>query len=152
MLKSMSIGKQAELELITFLESLGFNAKLNDNYSLRYEYDIIAEKNSNIVTFEVKYDVMSAKTNNIAIEYHNSKSNKPSGLLATKAKWWVHKIHDSVQICDVQTLKDFTRTETPVKMIEFGGDKNASLLIYEVERFKEICRDLYSIQTFKELL
>jgi len=167
MLKSLAIGKEAEDELVEHLNSIGFSAKRNEVKELRYDYDVLAfstgkyEINheagyagitANFITFEVKNDVMATKTGNVAIEYYNSKQCKPSGIYVTKAKWWVHKIDGILWICEVEKLINFTKTEKADKMIVSGGDKNANLFIYRVDRFTDICRDLKTMVTPEEFL
>ena len=167
MLKSLAIGQEAELELITHLNSIGMKAHVNQVKELRYDYDVLAffggkyeinhEANfagitMDFITFEVKNDVMATRTGNVAIEYFNSKQCKPSGIYVTKAKWWVHKIDGILWVCEVEKLINFTKTEKADKMIVGGGDKNADLFIYRVDRFTDICRDLKTMVTPEEFL
>jgi len=48
------------------------------------------EGGSKIYTIEVKMDCKSMLTGNLFLECHNSRSNTPSGLTATKADFWAH--------------------------------------------------------------
>jgi hypothetical protein len=95
---------------------------------------------------------MAVRTGNIALEYFNSKSMKPSGITATKADWWVHKIDGELWIIRVSDLLNFTKTEKPVRMISRGGDDNADLLLYQIETFTSVARKLSSITSWEELL
>ena len=156
MLKSLAVGKEAENELVTYLESIGMKASINEIKELRYDYDVKAsyyddgEMDEFHTTFEVKNDKMATKTGNIAIEYYNSKQCKPSGIYVTKAKWWVHKINGIMWICEVEKLINFTKDHKADKMIVGGGDKNADLFIYRVDRFTDIFKDLRTIVTPEE--
>lgn len=137
-LKSMRVGEIAEKLLIDTLNEFGYNAKKNGDHSKRYEFDVEATINGELVTFEVKFDVMAARTGNIAIEYWNSKKNEPSGLTATKAKYWVHVIEDEEQnklmyITEVVNLIGFIELNKPKRVIEGGGDNNANLYLYQKE-------------------
>ena len=152
MLKSLAIGQEAELELVTHLNSIGMKAHVNQVKELRYDFDVQADYKLSSVTFEAKNDKMATKTGNVAIEYYNSKQCKPSGIYVTKAKWWVHKIDGVMWICEVEKLINFTKTEKADKMIVGGGDKNADLFIYRVDRFTDICRDLKTMVTPEEFL
>lgn len=160
MLKSLKIGDEAEQEVMAFLETLGLCPIKNDDKNTRLFHDIHCIWNENefsssvdrVIKFEVKNDVMAHKTGNVAIEYYNSKSNKASGITATKADWWVHKITGNLWIIRVSDLLTFTKEEKPHKIINGGGDKNADLLIYKVDHFTEKCRLLTDITSIEELL
>lgn len=86
---------------------------------------------------EVKYDVMAEKTGNVAIEYHNSKRDEPSGINVTLADIWVHIITDSnnrtMWITSVKNLLVFIQNNTPYKTIIGAGDKNACLYLYKAK-------------------
>jgi Holliday junction resolvase len=151
-LKSLIIGDEAELEVIEYLNSIGFATSKNTDTKTRQFYDIEATYDNKSITLEIKHDKMAAKTGNVAIEYYNSKQCKPSGIYVTKAKWWVHKIDGVMWICEVEKLINFTKTEKADKMIVGGGDKNADLFIYRVDRFTDICRDLKTMVTPEEFL
>jgi hypothetical protein len=148
----MKVGDEAELEVMDFLRSLGFYPYKNDNPKTRLLYDIAADHECRTITFEVKHDVMSAKTGNVALEYFNSKKGTPSGITATTADWWVHKICGELWIIKTSDLLNFTKTEKPCKMISAGGDKNADLMIYAIDRFTSNARLLSSITSIEELL
>ncbi len=83
---------------------------------------------------EIKYDIYANRSNNIAIEFFNSKTCKPSGLGSTSADLWIHVLSDTeVYICDVQDLKGFTEKIKPKRTIFSGGDKNADMWLYSKE-------------------
>lgn len=153
MIQSKILGDMAENEVIVYLTNIGFNAIKNEDKATRLYYDVIAtDINNQVVTIEVKNDIRSLASGNVAIEYHNSKSDKPSGIMATKADWWVHKICGTLWIIRVSDLLSFTKTEKPVKVISSGGDKNANLLIYTVEQFTKAAKPLTSITKVEDLL
>lgn len=83
-------------------------------------------------TTEVKYDVYEARSGNIAIETFNPRSGKPSGLGITRAFFWAHVLADnSVWLARVSDLKKFVQDQPPKKVVECGGDDNATLLLYQ---------------------
>lgn len=88
---------------------------------------------------EVKYDKMSKKTGNMAIEYWNSKQDKPSGITSTLAKFWAHIVFDKgtnvmkVYMAEVSKLREWIAKHAPLKKIKGGGDDNADLLIYKTD-------------------
>lgn len=162
MLKSKKQGDVAEDELLEYLESIGINCQKNLVHSLRYDYDIEADityskhaKTSSLdnrITFEVKNDVMAKKTGNVAIEYENSRKNAPSGIGATKATFWAHRIEGEFWICPVEKLKSFIQTAVPLKTIKSGGDKNANLYIYTIHDFVAQCTPLKEMKNVEDFL
>lgn len=132
MQKSLSMGKQTEIEVVEFLTSVGFDCSYNNDPKTRKYYDIKASHNTNnlTVTFEVKNDSMSHLTKNVCFEFNNSKSNTDSGINATLADYWVHKICGVLYIIKTDDLKQFIKS-TPSKLTKFGcGDNNSDFYLY----------------------
>jgi hypothetical protein len=146
----MRIGDEAEQEVIDYLTLLGFNATKNDDKQTRLYYDVIASYEAWKITLEVKNDVMARKTGNIALEYYNSKSNKASGITATKANWWVHKVNGELWTVQVPVLINFTKNVSPVRIVNGGGDNNADIMLYKIESFTDIAKPL-TLMEIKEL-
>ncbi len=84
-------------------------------------------------TLEIKNDEYSKKSGNIAIEYRNCKSDKPSGIEATKADIWCHIFNDKPFIVRTDVLKQFIKDNKPIRIIKQGGDKNADMYLYKIE-------------------
>lgn len=97
---------------------------------------------------EVKYDVMAAKTGNLAIETFNPKSNMKSGLSLTKAEIWAVVLTDPISIFFTETkkLRKFLKTEKPFKSIACGGDKNAKLEIYKKDHILRIFQQVDNLE------
>jgi hypothetical protein len=137
MFPKFNIGKSGE-ELVCYtLSKLGFDCELNNVYELRYDYDISVKKGKLKFTIEVKHDVMACKTNNCAIEYHNSKKDQPSGINATLADIWVQLIPDkqgniSIYGISVDKLKQYIESHEPHKHIISGGEQNSNIFIYKL--------------------
>lgn len=148
MLESMKIGKEAETELVEFLTSKGYESSLNIDHDKRYEYDVLARRNKYTFTFEVKNDLMATKTGNVAIEYRNSRQDKPSGIDRTTADFWCHKIDGKIYICKVKDLLKFIETNKPFKVIKSGGDSNADIYLYKKDKFLSVAVEL-STYVFK---
>ena len=126
---SYQIGSSGERIVKTLLKDAGFVILVNDKDNP--DFDIIARKEDLVVTFEVKYDMMSGKTQNIAIEFFNDSLGKPSGVLATKADFWCIVIPGPrLYISTVNDLKKFLSNTEPKKMVTKAGDGNASLMLY----------------------
>lgn len=100
---------------------------------------------------EVKHDVMSDRTGNIAIEFFNSKTNKASGLMATQCDIWFHVLGSSKEIwfTSVSKLKDFCNSTKPFKIIYSGGDKNSDMMIFKKEVLSEV---FFKLSDTKDLM
>tara|TARA_R110000744_G_scaffold174750_3_gene293506 strand:+ start:172 stop:690 length:519 start_codon:yes stop_codon:yes gene_type:complete len=112
----------------------------NDDMSTRYEFDLDCD------TFkcEVKTDMMSIKTGNLAIEVENCGYGTPSGLAATKSEVWVEVLPTSsasidpnspdtyeIWIADTEELKSYMRANKPDKKFTGAGDGNALIWLYK---------------------
>jgi hypothetical protein len=127
--RDLALGNAGENILISELSKFGVSAETSSSK----EFDVIASLNNTKRTFEVKYDMYCARSGNIAIEYYNPKSKIPSGLTATKADYWTHIITGPIRVycCPLEKLKNFIENNKPDKVIECGGDDNASLYLYK---------------------
>lgn len=139
MLPQFNIGKSGENYIKYILNQQEFKCELNNDYALRYDYDLSVIMDDLKFTIEAKYDVYSVKSGNIAIEVFNCKSNCESGIYSTLADVWVHLIPEkeskNIQAYAINThkLRHFVETVAPLKKIIAGGDKNANLQIYKIE-------------------
>jgi hypothetical protein len=126
-------GKKFERLLVEFLKDCGFNPKLNEVESEYSHYDVTIDNPK--LSFEMKADLFYSLSKNIAIEYHNSKLDKPSGIIASKADWWVHGIYHTgkptLYFAKRLELIQFMRDNPPHKHIIGGGDKNSNMYIYK---------------------
>lgn len=80
-------------------------------------------------TYELKYDEMSDKTGNFAIEIRFK--GKPSGLSTTTADYFVIADSEYFYQFDTFNLREFIKTNWHYlkDSIKFGGDENLSQLI-----------------------
>ena len=107
--RDLLIGREAENRVVGLYNSLGFVSYLNTDKQLKSLYDIVSfaatwelmtlASDYNIdnppphrhsFTTEVKYDIRSLQTGNIAIEIYNPKTETDSGLNITEANIWCH--------------------------------------------------------------
>lgn len=136
--RAFAIGNKGEQAVIEFFTQNGIEAVKDEDKTKRYDHDLICKLGKTKFTCEVKFDAMAAKTGNVAIEHHNSKKDEPSGIEVTKADIWVHLLKDDNNITiwatNVKTLKEFVKNNEPLKKIVSGGDANASLYIYQLDR------------------
>lgn len=147
--RDLQIGQQAENKVGEFYCKIGI-ASIKDckereqlsDYDLRSfwanEFKDSAGKDIGLLEFttEVKWDLYAAKSGNIAIEMWNPKTNKPSGLTATKADIWCH-ITDGLYFVSVNVLKKYVENNKPKRLIASGGDSNATLYLYDISTIFE---------------
>jgi len=138
MFPKYDIGKNGELYVRDIFIKCGFLAELNNDYQKRYDYDITVNCNNLICTLEVKHDILSLRTNNIAIETFNCKSNTMSGINSTLSDIWIQLLPQ--KNCEIyayaistKRLKDFIKNNEPLKATTKSGDKNSNLSIYTKE-------------------
>ena len=136
-LNCLQQGNKYELLLLKYVKYLEYElspAKCK-------EYDIIIDN----VKYEVKSEKNAYKYNNFAIEYFYN--NKPSGIDATSAKYWVHynvkPDSNDCYIIPVEDLKDMIEKKMYNRNIINGGDGNkASFYLFKVDLFKKYLSEL----------
>jgi hypothetical protein len=126
--------KKFETLVFDFITNCGLEPRFNDKKENYSYYDIIVDKPVEI-TFEVKADFMSSVTGNLAIEHHNSKKDKPSGIMISTATYWCHVIYEkkipTIYLANRLDLLKFMEAVEPFKKIIGGGDSNANLYLYK---------------------
>jgi hypothetical protein len=132
MRRDLERGKKGEQKVIDIFISHGHTTESNTTKGELSFYDIKISTMGDL-TIEVKNDEYAKRSGNIAIEVFNPKSNKASGITATKADLWVHILEDEVWITSTKNLLDFTKTAKPHKIVDRAGDNNATLLLYKKE-------------------
>ena len=120
--EQLSQGHKYELESLKYLE---YDTYEHDK-QYRKEYDLIIIKDGEKIKIEVKSDRQASKTGNLAIEYECS--NKPSGINATEADYWIYFIvfedHDECYKIPIEDLRDLIKNCRKV----CGGDGMRSRL------------------------
>ena len=128
-------GKIAENHVIELFTQCGIPAEKTSK-ELK-QYDITIKLGRKACTCEIKYDIMSEKTGNLAIEYWNSRQNKASGISATTSELWIQCIRDGGNIVVFATrtkkLKEWMERNPPKRTILNAGDKNANLYLYDLD-------------------
>ena len=127
--KDLPLGKKAEREAAKKLEARGFTniEIIEGNFT---PYDIKANFQNKLYTFEVKHDIMAPKTGNAAIEYVSR--GKMSGIRATKADYWIHKIGSNFYIIKTSMLRQKMLVEKSFDRDTVGGDKGSGTKMYLV--------------------
>ncbi len=151
--ESYNIGNVGENLIIKLLSDFGINCVKNIDYIKRYDYDLLCKYKDREFTIEVKFDKYSIRSGNLAIETHNTRSDTPSGIMASNADLWIQIVgtEKDVNIVNTQKLKNFVRDETPYKVIENAGDSNARLFLYKFEHILPIFRKLSLDNLLEEL-
>ena len=126
-------GGQAEELVCKFLIAAGFPSHVDKTAGSKW--DIKSEYGRTYITTEVKYDEYEHHSGNIAIEVYNPHLGQPSGITVTKAFFWVHVLkHEMIWITPVSKLKKYLDNTAPGRVIDVGGDKNATLWLYPSQK------------------
>jgi hypothetical protein len=108
------------------------------------QFDIKFERGPSL---EVKVDTKAQQTGNAAIEYWNTRKDKPSGILETTATLWIHIVpFETGLTCYEVDTKRLLRLclETPHEAR--GGDNSASLLkLIPLLRLKAISSQVFQL-------
>lgn len=128
--KDFPIAKMTEQEVASILKKK-YSAKIIE-FGKTIEYDIIAEVNNKEYKFEVKEDFTCQRTGNVGLEFECR--GKPSGIQASKADFYIYKIHtkhDGIcfYLCSTKTLKKMIE-EKEYFIIVNGGDKGSNSMNY----------------------
>lgn len=131
--KDVRVGRVAERLIVDLFKRSNIRADLNQSTSKTRlaEWDVQAYFEGKTFLVESKYDIYEQKSGNIAVEYYNPRSAKPSGLYVTKANLWAFVLADnSVWITRVKDLKAYFETMPALRDIACGGDGNAAMRLY----------------------
>ena len=137
--RDLMLGNIGQDLVVQIFNDADIPAYPNEDRKKLPDYDIIIPFAKKNWTAEVKYDMYAQRSGNVAIEYFNPKTMKASGIMSTKADFWIHVLTnpDKAFIITTDKLKDFISKEKPHKTIDRGGDGNASLLLYRVENIMD---------------
>lgn len=140
-LNSLKQGNNGEQLVVDLFNLNGYTCVKNEGKKVEYDYTVTKLGSYKL---EVKSDYMATQTGNIAIEYFNSKLNKPSGITATLADFWVHVLFNPSQIYIIRPakLKQFIDEVAPLKTVIAGGDKNSSMVLYDKDVILPIFTDI----------
>ena len=126
--KDRKIGTSGEILVVSLYDKCGclHSEIVNSEF-----YDIITTGYLEFTT-EVKVDVVERYSGNIAIEYYNPKSNKPSGINNTRADFWVCVLYPQyVWLANTNVLKDYISKNSPLRTVIGGGDNNSNFHLYK---------------------
>lgn len=128
--KDLHVGKFAERLVQQKFKDCGIELANSESGD---EYKDLHNKEFSI---EIKYDVMSSRTGNLAFEFYNPQKLVYTGIAVTKADLWIQVIKSSEQYdilsCSTNKLKDFIRNNKPKRIVHGAGDGNASVVLYSI--------------------
>lgn len=131
----MKVGRAGERFVLHLFQSNNIDCSMTVGYNS--DYDMLCNFDKLKFTCEIKFDVKSQETGNLAVEVHNTKIDKPSGLEATKSDIWIFVMKDGSHTvafaANTQHLKEYIAGNEPKKRIEYAGDKNARIYLYSVD-------------------
>lgn len=133
-----SKGDFAEKLVASYFSSFGWNVRINTDRKIPYDIEITPTIKTSLglahdmfvskFTAEIKYDIMSQKTGNLAFEVLNTKSGKDSGINATEATVVIYVLPDKTMwIILAQSLRNFMG-HTTLRMVS-GGDDNSYMAL-----------------------
>lgn len=128
-------GSDGESRVKTILELMGHECEFNTDRKSRSYFDLRINGRE---TIEIKNDFYASKSGNVAIEYYNPRSNKPSGINITQSDIWCHIIDEEMFVVRTDILREFVDTEEPKRVIKRAGDGNASLKLFAIEHIMKI--------------
>ena len=103
-------------------------------------YDIKIIKNNKSIKYEVKADRLAYKTGNIAIEFQFS--NKNSGILTTRAKFYAYfiiKPNDKydLYIIPVKKIKELIQNKKYKKIVNGGDEYRSKMYLFDLNLFSK---------------
>ena len=132
--KDLALGQKGEKLVKITLEKLGAIVELPDTT----EVDLVCKFGKKKFTAEIKHDIYAEKSGNLAFEYWNSGSDKPSGITSTKATIWFHLIPDlslkTIWATSVKSLRDYISKNKPFRSLQKVGDGNADIHLYKMDK------------------
>jgi len=99
--KQLASGEGAEDAFVSLLRRLSpipmSDVDIQPSHGKQSEWDVTATFGDKDVRFEVKNDLRSSETGNIAIEWGNINNGefRETGLLVTTSDWWIHRVYRS---------------------------------------------------------
>lgn len=115
-------------------------------YAKHYE---TVEDEIKTATYEVKSDRLSEQSGNFCIEFYNTKQEKPSGIVSSKADYYVYFADGKWRIAK--------RDELLVKLIQEqnkdirdGGNNNSRMVILPVEKLPEYFQEIPELTEIPE--
>ncbi len=159
--KKFKIGNDGEKLWIDYIVKTHTSIQTHPNKKF-YDWDIKAEYKGREISYEVKYDVSgyryAAKYNrdvNLYIEYENTTKNEPSGILASKADFYVYIFKDDCKrnigyiFNRKELLKHLQDGNYRTRNNSLGGDNNAVGWLPPLNSLREQVRAIIDLDKLK---
>ncbi len=128
----LAVGEMAEAGFRALLSDAGLaNNKPNERSN-----DVRFELGGVWRTAEVKFDIYAAKSGNLALEYRNTRSGKPTGILASRSDFWVVGLGtrsslDELWVAPTSLVRHyFLWSDRAVRDVKGAGDGNADIRLF----------------------
>jgi hypothetical protein len=82
---------------------------------------------------EVKNDLMERRSGNVAIEFYNPKSGKPSGVFDTRSELWFHQLARGMFVTLTGRLLEYCSGGAAKRVVACGGDGNSSMFLFPAD-------------------
>lgn len=133
--RDLIIGEKAEEKVRELISSSGIKAVKSEERATDITYIL----DNRIFYAEVKNDILAYKTGNMAIEYSNSKTGLPTGILLTESDIWFVVLGDVWKGCEIwvantKALKNYFHNTKSVKDVEGAGDGNATIRLFRLDK------------------
>lgn len=131
----LEAGQKVECEVAEIFMKEGYNVIFNDSKDITElgGWDLQVSKGTTQFKVEVKNDIMSSKTLNVAIEINC--------LERTKSEVWVFKLDGAYWAVNLKTLWDF-----PGRMVWGGDGLRSQLKLVPMDTFKNRARQLNTLK------
>lgn len=139
--KDLAVSDAEAPEVIKKIKTFFREIKDIQTYKIK-EYDMSGIYKNKQLTFEIKNDIMSADTGNVAIEFHSW--GKPSGIATTTAKYWIQKICEDHYIIKTDKLKTMIVDKKYFWIVRGKGDKgsNTQMYLFKKDVFISKCKKM----------
>jgi hypothetical protein len=109
------------------------------------KYDIIFKDGT---TMEVKVDALALQYFNAVIEFWDLKRDKPSGILETQAKLWIHSVPEGNGLhCYEMDTQRLRRLCIETGEVKTGGDNDSSVMkAIPLQKIKEISNSDFHLE------
>ena len=128
--KDLQMGEEAQTGAIERIKKEFEGIVIVEKRSRNKNFDIKGNYQNMEIRFEVKWDIMAAKTGNVAIEYESR--SKPSGISVTQADYWIYKIQDEFYLIETIKIKEAI-SKGLFHRIVTGGDTGSFTRMYLVK-------------------
>lgn len=128
-------GHEWEQKVANWLQSRGAEIIESNNTS---SHDILYKKNGKLLQMEIKHDILSKSTGNVAIEF---KSNGlPSGICTSKADYWCQIVEDKYLYIIDRPYLIYNILKGKYRVTSGGDNHKTYMYIIDIPTFGRMCK------------